>query len=69
MGKRDASHVIGYQIAAAALGAAGGPALAGILAKRYGLEVIGPYLFVTAVVLLALHETVTTKMRARAEVA
>lgn len=58
VGKRDASHAIGFQIAAAALGGAGLPALAGVIAKHQGLEVIGPYLFVIACVLLAMHEAV-----------
>ena len=58
VGTRDASHAVGYQIAAAALGGAGLPALAGILAKSYGLEVIGPYLIAVAMMFLALHEVV-----------
>ena len=58
VGQRDASHAIGFQIAAAALGGAAVPALAGIVAKRHGLEILGPYLFIVAVVLLVLHEGV-----------
>ena len=58
VGTRDASHAVGYQIAAAALGGAGLPALAGILAKSHGLEMIGPYLVVVAVLFLVLHEIV-----------
>ena len=51
-----ASHAIGFQIAASSLGGAGIPALAGILAKRFGLEIIGPYLVAVAGALLVLHE-------------
>jgi fucose permease len=58
VGTRDASHAVGYQIAAAALGGAGLPALAGIVAKSHGLEVIGPYLVAVAVMFLVLHEIV-----------
>ena len=58
VGTRDASHAVGYQIAAAALGGAGLPALAGILAKWHGLEMIGPYLVAVAMMFLALHEIV-----------
>jgi fucose permease len=56
VGKLAASHAIGFQIAASSLGGAGIPALAGILAKRFGLEIIGTYLVVVACVLLVLHE-------------
>jgi fucose permease len=58
VGPRDAAHAVGYQIAAAALGGAALPALAGVIAKAHGLEVIGPYLIAVACVLLVLHETV-----------
>ena len=57
-GKMAASHAIGFQIAASSLGAAGIPTLAGILAKRFGLDIIGPYLFAVACALLVLHELV-----------
>jgi fucose permease len=56
VGKLAASYAIGFQIAASSLGGAGIPALAGILAKRFGLEIIGPYLFAVACALLVLHE-------------
>ncbi len=65
VGTRDASHAVGYQIAAAALGGAGGPALAGLIAKSQGLEILGPFLFIVACVLLALHEAVLRMTTAR----
>jgi hypothetical protein len=34
------------------------PALAGILAKSHGLEMIGPYLIAVALMFLVLHEIV-----------
>ncbi len=63
VGKRDASHAVGFQIAAAALGGAALPALAGVIAKHHGLEIIGPFLFIVACVLLALHEAVLRMTR------
>jgi fucose permease len=47
---------VGLQIAAAVLGASLLPALLGMLAHRLGLEVIGPGLFVVALLLLTLYE-------------
>jgi len=64
VGKHDASQAVGFQIAAAALGGAALPALAGILARRYGLDIIGPYLLAAACALLVLHECVARLARA-----
>lgn len=69
LGPRYATHAIGFQVAAATLGAAAVPALAGVLARATDLEVIGPYLSVTAVVLAALHEAVLLAARAPIRVA
>jgi fucose permease len=55
LGPRYATQAIGFQIAAAYLGAAAIPGLAGVLAHRLGLEVIGPFLVAVAVALRLLH--------------
>ncbi|XYH94190.1 hypothetical protein ACMHYB_41080 [Sorangium sp. So ce1128] len=47
---------VGFQVAAAYLGGAALPGAAGVLAKTYGLEVLGPFLLVVSLGLLALHE-------------
>jgi fucose permease len=57
VGERHASHAIGFQISAATLGAGTLPAAAGVLARHAGLEALGPFLLVTAVLVLVLHET------------
>jgi fucose permease len=56
LGALHTANGVGLQIAAAMLGAALLPALLGILAHRLGLEVIGPGLFVVALLLLTLYE-------------
>jgi fucose permease len=55
VGEAYTTHAIGFQVAAAYLGAAALPAAAGALAGRYGVAVIGPFLAGVAVALLALH--------------
>ena len=54
LGSAHTGNAVGFQIAAAVLGQSLLPAFAGVLAARFGLEVIGPALFVAAVILLAL---------------
>jgi fucose permease len=56
IGTRHAPNAIGFQVAAASLGIAVLPGLAGVLAERRGLEVIGPFLLALAVIMLVLHE-------------
>ena len=56
LGAMHTANGVGLQIAAAMLGAALLPALLGILANHIGLEVIGPGLFVVALLLLTLYE-------------
>jgi fucose permease len=56
VGAEHGGNAIGFQVAAASLGATFLPALAGVLAERVGLEVIGPFLLVASVALLLLHE-------------
>jgi fucose permease len=56
IGARHAPNAIGFQVAAASLGIAALPGLAGFLAERRGLEIIGPFLLALAVIMLVLHE-------------
>jgi fucose permease len=54
LGSAHTSNGVGFQIAAAVLGQSLLPALIGVLAGKFGLEIIGPALFVAAAMLLAL---------------
>jgi fucose permease len=56
VGAEHAANAIGFQISAASLGFATLPGLAGVLAERLGLQVIGPTLVVFAVAMFLLHE-------------
>lgn len=56
LGAAHAANSVGFQVAAAALGGALLPSLAGQLGALLGLESIGFYLAGAAVLLLALHE-------------
>ena len=56
LGPIHATSAIGFQVAAAYLGTAAIPGLAGVLAASVGLEIIGPCLFGTAALLLVLQE-------------
>lgn len=59
VGQEHANSAIGFQIAAAGLGGAALTALAGVLARSFGLEVIGAAIFVAAVLLLIFFEAFT----------
>ena len=62
----SAGHVdnaIGFQVAAASLGAAALSSLAGVLAKQVTLEIIGPFLVFWAVAMLVLHELTLHRAR------
>ena len=61
LGAAHAPNAIGFQVAAAGLGMALLPGLAGVLAKSVGLEVIGPFLLVASIVALALHEAILAR--------
>jgi fucose permease len=63
IGTRHAPNAIGFQVAAASLGIAVLPGLGGLLAERLGLEIIGPFLLVLAVLVLVLHEWFVSKGR------
>jgi len=55
-GAAHAANAIGFQIAAAGLGVALLPGLAGVLAGRIGLEVIAPFLIVIGLLQWGLYE-------------
>ncbi|MCB0045091.1 MAG: MFS transporter [Caldilineaceae bacterium] len=59
--RRFALNAIGYQVGAASLGVAVIPSVAGILAERLGLEIIGPYLVVATIILFLLHEALVQR--------
>ena len=63
VGAAHAANAIGFQVAAASLGIGILPGLAGVLAEASSLEVVGPFLLVTSVVTLLLHE-ITVSFRA-----
>lgn len=56
LGDAHTSNAVGLQIAAAVLGQSGVPGLVGILAHTFGLEIVGPSLFITALLLLLVYE-------------
>lgn len=65
VGSSHAGHAIGLQVAAAALGGGVLPSAIGFLARRTGLEVVGPFLLVTALATLALYEGSEARARLR----
>jgi fucose permease len=56
VGHFHAAQSVGFQVAAASVGTVTFPSLVGVLARSSGLEVLGRYLIVGGVVLLATHE-------------
>jgi fucose permease len=56
VGMRHAANAIGFQTGAASIGFAALPGLAGVLAARLGLEMLGPFLLITAVMMLITNE-------------
>lgn len=68
LGAEHAANAIGFQITAVGLGLAAVPALGGVLAEAFGLEIIGPFLFVIAIAMFLLHEAaVPRKGKARSK--
>jgi len=61
LGAAHVANGVGFQVAAATLGAAAGPTLAGFLVGRFGPGAIGPALLAGALLLLALHEGVARR--------
>lgn len=62
VGSRLATRAISNQVAAAGLGIAVLPGLAGVLAERWSLEIIGYFLLVAAMVMFMLHEVVLKRI-------
>lgn len=56
LGSADANNAIGFQVAAASFGIGVLPGLAGALADRTSLEIVGPFLVVWLIVMFVLHE-------------
>jgi fucose permease len=56
MGPAHSANTIGFQVSAAMLGGATLVAVFGLIADRFGLELLGPYLLVIAVLLTAVFE-------------
>lgn len=56
IGAKHAANAIGFQSAAASLGAAALPALAGVLAQDFSLEIVGPFVFGSVILISVLHE-------------
>jgi fucose permease len=65
LGPAHAANAIGLQVAAASLGLAALPGLGGVLAENLGLESIGPFLVVLAVIMVLLHESAVRRAMAR----
>jgi fucose permease len=59
VGAHRTGHIVGYQLAAAWLGGAGLPALAGPVLQRWGLEVLAPMLLACVGVMAALELVVS----------
>lgn len=64
LGKRQAVNAIGMQVAFGGLGIAAMPWLAGILAERVSLEIVGPLILVECAVMLLLFEILLRKRAA-----
>ena len=56
LGSGDANNAIGFQVAAASLGIGLLPGLAGFLADRFSLEIVGPFMVTGLIVMAILHE-------------
>lgn len=63
VGQAHTPNAVGFQIAGGAVGAAVLPALAGSLGARIGLEIVGPLLLGTSIILFVLHELSIRRMR------
>ena len=63
LGAAHAANGVGLQVAAASLGGAVLPSLIGVLATAYSLEVLGPFLLVTALLMSGLFELLTLRRR------
>ena len=67
LGKQTAAHAIGFQVAAAMLGAAALPSATGFVAQYVGLATVPITILAMALVLLSVHETVLLSDETRME--
>jgi fucose permease len=61
LGVADATNAIGFQVAAASIGIAVLPGLAGALAERTTLEAIPPFMVATFIILFTLNEVASRR--------
>ncbi len=66
LGQANAVRGVGFQVGAAGIGIALLPALAGVLAGRISVEMLGPFLVALCMLLWILFETTNTLVRRRA---
>ncbi len=60
-GARHTANAIGFQTASGYIGVGILPALAGYFAERRGLEIIGPFMVISSMAMLVLHEVVVRR--------
>lgn len=65
LGSARAANAIGFQVGAASIAVAVLPGVMGVLAERISLELFGPYLFASGLLLFALHELMVRLSRLR----
>jgi fucose permease len=65
MGPAHAANTIGFQVAASMLGGASLVSAFGLIAGRIGLETLGPFLLVIAVLMMLVFEMLQRQTRAR----
>ena len=65
LGNEHAANAIGFQTAAGYLGVGLLPALAGLLAERISLEIVGPFLLGGAVTMALVHEAIVRRSTPR----
>jgi fucose permease len=65
LGAAHAANGVGLQVAAASLGGAALPSMIGVLAASYGLEIVGPFLLITALLMSGLFELLALSRRTR----
>lgn len=68
LGRAHAANAIGFQVSAASLGYAVLPGIAGILAARFSLETIGPFLIVNTVIMIWLYQQQLARSAAKSAV-
>jgi fucose permease len=66
VGQAHTANTVGFQVAAAALGQSLLPAACGVLAGRFGLEILGPSLMVATIALILVGECMSAMSEPRA---